>query len=71
MDGKNQLNISIHLGGLGKTTVTLDQYCMAVEDKELMKNLDNSVNKLRSRSVEDCGDTRVNINVIKVKVKIE
>ena len=46
-------------GGLGKTTVTLDQYCMAVQDakRELMKEFkDNSVNKLRSKSVEDCSE---------------
>lgn len=44
--------------GLGKTTVTLDQYCMAVQDakRELMNEFkDKSVNKLRSKSVEVSG----------------
>ena len=41
--------------GLGKTAVTLDQYCMAIQDakRELMNEFkDKSVNKLRSTTTE-------------------
>lgn len=45
--------------GLGKTTVTLDQYCMAVQEakRELMKEFkDKSVNKLRSKGVVESSE---------------